>query len=219
MPAVAHVVGEEAPRVVIVLVWEEDAQTIQPLWIGARVVSPDQAKVERSGRRHDGNVREHPSAVVVGQRVDGLQEEGMARDGTHGIVGDTGGHCAAYPGGVGQERVETTITSLFCVSRVNQRQLGHLRRPSQCKFLQNGEAQNILSHRRAGSGTGSRRKSRGTMGIWQTLGLSEHTSNASHILGSDEFARLLIGPELSRGQFLSSAALDSRVITLRTLYS
>jgi len=57
------------------------------------------------------------------------------------------------------------------------------------------------------------------MGIWQTLGLSEHTSNASHILGSDEFARLLIGPELSRGQFLSEAALDSRVITLRTLYS
>jgi hypothetical protein len=122
VPAVAQVVGEEAPRVVVVLVGEEDAQTVHSLRVGVGVVTPDQTEVQRPGRRHDGDVREHPSTVVVGQRVDCLEEEGVARNGAHGIIGDASRHGAAHPGGVGQERIETAIASLVEISRVDERQ-------------------------------------------------------------------------------------------------
>jgi hypothetical protein len=36
----------------------------------------------------------------------------VAGDGAHGIVGDSGGNCAADPGWVGEKRVEAAVASL-----------------------------------------------------------------------------------------------------------
>lgn len=49
MPAVAEMVCEKAPRMIIVLVWEEDAHTIVLHRAGVVVVAPDEAEEERSG--------------------------------------------------------------------------------------------------------------------------------------------------------------------------
>ena len=36
----------------------------------------------------------------------------MLRNGSHGVVGDSGGRSEANPGGVGEERVETAVAAL-----------------------------------------------------------------------------------------------------------
>lgn len=112
VPAVAKVVGEEGPRVVVVFFREENANTV--FVDGRRVVimAPDKRQEKWTGRCHDGDVGEGPATVVVGQRVNGLEEEGVAGNGAHGIVGDSGGDCAADPGWVGEERVEAAVASL-----------------------------------------------------------------------------------------------------------
>lgn len=112
MPAVAEVVGEEAPAVAVVLCGEENAYAVHTLWLQFVVVAPDDAKVQWPGRGHDGDVWQGPSAVVVGQAIDGIEEELVARYRAHGIVGDACGGGLAHPGGVGQERVEATVASL-----------------------------------------------------------------------------------------------------------
>jgi hypothetical protein len=116
VPAVAQVMREEAPGVVVVFVREQNAQAVVALGALVHVVAPDDTEVERTGGCHDGDVGEGPAAVVVGQRVDGLQKERVAGNGAHDIVGDTGGDGAADPGGVGEERVETAVASLESVS-------------------------------------------------------------------------------------------------------
>lgn len=78
VPTVSDMVGEETPRVVVVLVREKDAYTIGALRARIIEVAPDNAKVERARGGHDCDVRERPSAVVVRERVDCLQEERMA---------------------------------------------------------------------------------------------------------------------------------------------
>lgn len=45
VPAVSDVVGEKAPRVVVVLVGEKDAYTIRAFWGCIIVVAPDDAQV------------------------------------------------------------------------------------------------------------------------------------------------------------------------------
>lgn len=119
VPAVAEVVGEEAPGVVVVFVGKEDADTILVEGHCGGVVSPDDAEKKRAGRGHDGDVGQWPAAVVVGQRVNSLEEEGVARDSAHGIVGDTGGERSADPGWVDEEGVEAAVASLELVSRFN----------------------------------------------------------------------------------------------------
>ena len=116
VPAIAKVVREEAPRVVVVLVGEEDANSIIAHGVSVVVVSPDHAQEEGSSGGHDGNVRQNPSSVVVWKGIDGLQEEGVARDGTHGIVGNTCGGGAADPSWIGQKRVEAAVASLKKIS-------------------------------------------------------------------------------------------------------
>jgi len=112
VPAVAKVMGEEGPRVVVVFLGEENADTVFVDWRGVVVVAPDKRQEEGTGGCHDGDVGERPATVVVGQRVNGLEEEGVAGDGAHGIVGDSGGDCAADPGWVGEKRVEAAVASL-----------------------------------------------------------------------------------------------------------
>lgn len=118
VPAVAKVVGEEAPCVVVVLIREENAQTVVALGALVHVVAPDKTEVERPGGRHDRNVRQWPATVVVGQGINGLEEEWVAGDCAHNVVGDTGGNRAANPGGVSQKRIETAVATLVIVRRV-----------------------------------------------------------------------------------------------------
>jgi hypothetical protein len=89
------------------------AYTIVALRIRIIVVAPDNTEIEWPGGSHYGDVWEGPSTVIVGERVDRLQEEWMAGDRAHGVVRNTGGHGAAYPGGVGEERVEAAVASLL----------------------------------------------------------------------------------------------------------
>jgi hypothetical protein len=166
VPAAANVVGKEAPRVVVVLVGEQNAHTVVARRARIVVVAPDDAEIERTGGSHDSDVGQRPSTVVVGQRIDGLEEERMAGYRTHGVVGDTRGQCTAHPGGVGEKRVEAAVASLGIVSMLAlARSGGYVHRPGQCRFLRSGEARSSGSHRRAGWGRGSRRTSRGTTGI------------------------------------------------------
>ena len=116
VPAVAEVVSEEAPGVVVVFVREEDAQAVGAFRALVHVVAPDETEVERASRCHDGDVRKWPATVVVGQRINGLEEEWVAGDCAHNVVGDTGGDSATDPGWVGKKRVEATIASLEYVS-------------------------------------------------------------------------------------------------------
>lgn len=118
VPAVAKVVGEEGPRVVVVFLGEENADTVFVDWRGVVVVAPDKRQEERTSGCHDSDVGEGPATVVVGQRVDGLEEEGVAGNGAHGIVGDSGGDCAANPGWVGEKRVEAAVASLGMLVRM-----------------------------------------------------------------------------------------------------
>lgn len=112
VPAVSKVMCKEAPWVVVVFVREEDAHTIITLRACVVIVSPDDAQVKRPGGCHDSNVWKRPAAVVVCERVDSLEEEGMAGNGAHGVVRDTSWDGTAKPCGVCEERVETTVTSL-----------------------------------------------------------------------------------------------------------
>jgi hypothetical protein len=112
VPAVAKVVREEAPWVVVVFIREENAHAVVALGPGVVVVAPDETKVERARRSHDSDVGQGPAAVVVGQRVDSLEEEWVARNCAHGVVGDARGESAANPGGVGEEGVEAAVASL-----------------------------------------------------------------------------------------------------------
>lgn len=113
VPAVSEVMGEETPRVVVVLIWEEDAHTLVTYGVCVVVVAPDDTEVERTSRRHDGDVWEWPAAVVVGEGVDRLQKEGVALDRAHSIVRDAGGDGAANPGRVSQEGIEAAVASLL----------------------------------------------------------------------------------------------------------
>jgi hypothetical protein len=104
--------GEETPRVVVVLIGEEDAYAVDTLGTRIVVVSPDDTEKQWAGGCHYGDVRQGPSTVVVSKRINGLQEEGVAGYRAHGIVGDSGRQSAAYPSGVGEKRVETAIATL-----------------------------------------------------------------------------------------------------------
>lgn len=114
MPAVPTVVCEEAPRVVIVLVWKQHPYTMVARRRRARavIVAPDDTQEERARRAHDGDVGEQPAAVVVREGVDDLEEEGVARNSAHRVIGDTGRGRAAHPGGVGEEGVEAPVAAL-----------------------------------------------------------------------------------------------------------
>ena len=118
VPAVAQVVGEEAPCVVVVLIGEEDTQAVGAFGALVHVVAPDETEEERTGRGHDCDVWQGPTAVVVGQRIDGLEEEWVAGYCAHDIIRDTGGKGAANPSWVGEKRVEAAVATLRNVSHV-----------------------------------------------------------------------------------------------------
>ena len=144
VPAVAEMMGEEAPGMVVVLVWEQDANSISSFRICVVVVSPDETEEQWTGGSHDGDVRENPSAVVLGERVDCLEEEGVARDGAHGIIGDARGVCAADPGRVRQQRIKAAVASLAKESAMRfTRDRVFIHRPSRYRRHRSGGEQSI----------------------------------------------------------------------------
>jgi len=72
VPAAAAVMREEAPWMVVVLVWEEYAYAVFALGASAVVVAPDYTQKQRPGGSHNGDVGEQPVAIIVWKRVDCL---------------------------------------------------------------------------------------------------------------------------------------------------
>lgn len=105
VPAVADVVGEEAPRVPVVLVLHEDADAPGLGDALMHVLLPDDGEEEGARGIHDGDVGEQPAAVVGLQQLDHAEEERVLGDRAHGVIGYPRGRGAAHPGGVREERI------------------------------------------------------------------------------------------------------------------
>lgn len=110
-------VGEEAPRVIVVLVWPENTDassfwTVSDVEALCSPVSPDDAQEQRSGGRHYTDVGQYPVAVVLLQVVNNTEEERVAGDCAHHVVGDSSRHGAAHPCRVGEQRVEASVTTI-----------------------------------------------------------------------------------------------------------
>lgn len=120
MPATPSMPPEKGPRLFVVLVRHQnpDATHFRPVppsgvgrvrgteyGVGAStafVFLPDDAEEEGAGAVHDGDVRELPVAVVGDQGFHYELEEWVVGDGTHGVVGYSGGVGTADPGWVGE---------------------------------------------------------------------------------------------------------------------
>jgi len=106
VPAAADVLLEEAGGVMVVVGLAEDADAaVADVEGRVHVFLPDDGEEERAGAVHDGDVGQLPVLVVGREGFDDAQEEGVVRDGAHGVVGDAGRDGAVHPGWVGQEWV------------------------------------------------------------------------------------------------------------------
>lgn len=79
-------VGEETPGVPIVGILHQDANTAQSKRLFIHVFLPNHREEQRSGRVHDGDVREKPIAIIRVEGVDDAKEERVLRHRAHGIV-------------------------------------------------------------------------------------------------------------------------------------
>ena len=93
MPAVPHVMAEKTPRMTVVLVLHEYAnsttcRTITSVGAGCHVSFPDDRQEERAGTVHDCYVRERPITIVAAEGFDDHEEERVAFDGAHCVIRD-----------------------------------------------------------------------------------------------------------------------------------
>jgi len=72
----------------------------------ALVLLPQDAEEQRARAGHDGDVGHAVVAGVLLEAGDDALEEGVVRDGAHGVVADARGHRAAQPRRVLQHDVE-----------------------------------------------------------------------------------------------------------------
>jgi hypothetical protein len=86
MPAVTPVVGEEAPGKLVVLILHENAHAASLARFIAHILLPNDGQEQRTSRVHDRDVGKEPVAVVLLQHLDCAEEEGVLRDGAHGVV-------------------------------------------------------------------------------------------------------------------------------------
>lgn len=117
MPAVTPVVGEKAPRELVILVLHEDAHASRLARPVAHILLPDDGQEQRTRGVHDCDIRQQPVAIILLKQLNRSQEEWVLRHGAHGIVRDTGGRRATNPRGIGQKRIQATVATLGYVSR------------------------------------------------------------------------------------------------------
>jgi hypothetical protein len=115
VPTVSPVVGEETPRELVIFVLHENPDAASLAGLVAHVLLPDDGQEQRSGRIHDCDVWEEPMAIILLQHLDHAQEEWVLGHGAHGVVGDTGGRCAAHPRGVSEEGIQAAVAALVHV--------------------------------------------------------------------------------------------------------
>lgn len=77
---------------------------------------PYHREEEWAGGVHYCYVWHAPFTIIALKDVDCFLEEGVVGDGTHCVVGNSGGYGAAHPGRVGEERVETSVTAVVEVN-------------------------------------------------------------------------------------------------------
>jgi hypothetical protein len=143
-------------------------------------VSPDDAEEERSGRGHDGDVWQRPAAVVVGQGVDRLQEEGVAGNGAHSVVGDTGRDGFADPRWISEKGVKAAIASLCCVSAARSDGVY-----STYIIQVNVDSAKVVQHKVSNG-----------IGALDGVRIAVKGLEKPWVFGTDELPRLLVGPEL-----------------------
>lgn len=112
VPAVANVVGEETPRVAVVLVLHEDTDPVGLAGLVEHVFFPQNRQEKRTGRVHDGDVGKQPAAVVGLQEFDNTEEEGVLRNRSHRIVGDTSRSGTTNPRRVSEKRIQAAVAAL-----------------------------------------------------------------------------------------------------------
>ena len=108
---------EESPRRGIILLGEQNPQPpailaiadIEPI---ITVQPPDDTQKQRPRRRHDGDIRQQPAALIARQFGDDAREERMARDGREHVVRDAGGFGFARDGGVLEEGLEGAFAAV-----------------------------------------------------------------------------------------------------------
>lgn len=112
MPAVTNVVGEETPRVAVVFVLHEDADPVSLAGLVEHVFFPQNRQEKRTGRVHDSDVGKQPAAVVGLQEFDNAEEEGVLRNRSHRIVGDTSWSGTTNPRRVSEKRIQAAVAAL-----------------------------------------------------------------------------------------------------------
>ena len=115
MPAIAHVMREETPRVLVVLIRHQNAHPRLVRRVVLHILLPDHREEQRPGRVHDGDVRQQPAAVIRLQQLNHSEEERMLRDRSHGVVRDASRRSAPDPRWVSEKRVETTVAAIVQV--------------------------------------------------------------------------------------------------------
>lgn len=120
MPAAAAIVLEEAPGILIIFCFHENADATFPatglITVLTHPLFPDDAEEEGPGRVHDGDVWQYPGAVIGLQTFDHAEEEWVVRSRAHGIVRDARGFRASHPRSVGQKGVEPTVTAIIQIN-------------------------------------------------------------------------------------------------------
>lgn len=116
VPAVANVVGEETPRVAVVLILHEDTDPVGLAGLVEHVFFPQNRQEKRTGRVHDGDVGKQPAAVVGLQEFDNTEEEGVLRNRSHRIVGDTSRSGTTNPRRVSEKRIQAAVAAIVKVN-------------------------------------------------------------------------------------------------------
>lgn len=167
MPAVANMVGKETPRVAVVLVLHEDPDPVSLIGLVEHVFLPQDRQEERTGRVHDGDVGKQPAAVVGLQEFNDTEEEGVLRNRSHRVVGNTCRDSTAHPRRVSEQRIQATVAALYKLLERSRTGNGHeyIRRQGQCRFHHSGPGQSNGSSRRVEWGICSHRTCPRTRGI------------------------------------------------------
>lgn len=112
VPAVPLGDVEDAPRVVAVLGRHQHAHLVLVWALLGHVLLPDDGEEERTRRRHHRDVGHAIVVCVALEALDHALEEGVVRNGAHGVVADARGERASEPGRVLEHHVQTPCATI-----------------------------------------------------------------------------------------------------------